>query len=120
MKVLKHVPRLIVCATANKAAHVIPDEFCDWLADNFHVWEAFVEEADKVLAAGHTRYSHQTIIYYLRHNNAVSEVSTAGWKLNNNATPYLGRLFALVYQDYYDFFTFRETKWKSTGAAVAL
>lgn len=112
MKVLTPVSSGDVFDIAVRAIDALPDEFCDWLCLNFHVWEEFVSEADKVMHAGHKHYSTKTILEVLRHHSAISEVGS-GWKLNNNATPYLGRLFALVYPQHSDFFRFRETKWES-------
>ena len=76
---------------------LFPEEFEDWLAANFHIWQAFVAEAQKVRARGFQKYSARTIVHFLRHHTAVAEASSAGLKVNNNHSPYLARLFDLRY-----------------------
>ena len=78
-------------------AELFPEEFFDWLPDNLHIWNAFVAEAQKVRARGFQKYSARTIVHFLRHHTAVAEASGAGWKVNNNHSPYLARLFDLRY-----------------------
>jgi hypothetical protein len=85
----------------------IPHTFLVWLGDNWHVWQAFVEETFAVIESGHRRYSARTVVEYIRHKTHVKENSGSGFKLNNNHTPYLGRLFAMIYPEYADIFSFR-------------
>lgn len=68
------------------------NEFMAWLPDNHHVWCAFVYEAFRVIRRGFKHYSARTIIHVLRHHSAVTEVGSQ-WKINNNHSPYLARLF---------------------------
>lgn len=86
--------RLLALTTTNHA--MFPEDFEDWLAENMHIWDAFVAEAMKVRARGFKKYSTKTIVHFLRHHTAVAE-SGAGWKINNNHSPYLARLFDLRY-----------------------
>lgn len=84
-------------------------EFMKWLPQNYHVWKAFTDEAFKVINKGFKHYSSRTIVCVLRHHSAVSEVGSM-WKLNNNLSPYLARLFDLRYPNYKGLWEYREVK----------
>lgn len=84
-------------------------EFMKWLPENFHVWEAFSAEAFKVINKGFKHYSSRTIVCVLRHHSAVAEIGS-GWKINNNLSPYLARLFDLRYPNYKGLWEYREVK----------
>jgi hypothetical protein len=90
-------------------AEIFTKEFMFWLPDNLHVWDAFVDEALLVVRKGFKHYSSRTIIQTLRHHSAIHEVGEV-WKFNNDHSPYLGRLFDLVYPDHAGLFKYRETK----------
>ena len=107
--------RLLALTTVH--ADQFTDEFVDWLPDNMHVWDAFVAEAQKVRARGFKRYSARTIIHFLRHHTAVAEASNTGWKVNNNHSPYMARLFDLRYPSMAGMWEYRITK--AVGAAAA-
>ena len=83
-------------------------EFIDWLPKNDHVWKAFVRETNKVIAIGFKHYSARTIIHVLRHHSAIAEKGS-GWKINNNFSPYLARLFALKCPQFADIFQYKQT-----------
>ena len=81
-------------------------EFINWFPENEHVWNAFALEAMKVKRAGFKHYSARTIIHVLRHHSAIAE-NGSEWKINNNYSPYLARLFDIVYQDRAGLFEYR-------------
>ena len=83
-------------------------EFVTWLPENEHVWKAFVHETNKIIAVGFKHYSARTIIHVLRHHSAIQE-KNSGWKINNNFSPYLARLFALVYPAFSGIFQYKQT-----------
>ncbi len=91
---------------ANKAE--FSNEFIRWLPDNLHIWDAFVAESLKIINKGFKHYSARTIIHVLRHHSALAENGTE-WKINNNISPYLARLFALTYPKHKDLFEYRRT-----------
>lgn len=93
---------------------VFPPEFAAWLQENMHIWEAFKNEAFAVICKGYRHYSARTIIHVLRHHSALHEKS-GEWKINNNHSPYLARLFDLVYPQHAGLWEYRETK-KVKGA----
>ena len=84
-------------------------EFLVWLPLNLHVWKAFCDQAFKVRSHGYKHYSARTIVHFLRHHSAVVE-STGPWKINNNFSPYLARLFDLAYPHLTGLWEYRETK----------
>lgn len=94
---------------AQKHREQFPENFLDWLRDNQHIWIAFVSETSKVINAGFKHYSARTIIHVLRHHSALAEKDSE-WKINNNISPYLARLFALCYPQHKDLFEYRTTK----------
>lgn len=87
-----------------------PEEFFLWLPDNMAIWFAFVTEATKVRAKGFKKYSARTIVHFLRHHTAMAEASSAGWKINNNHSPYLARLFDLRYPSMSGMWEYRITR----------
>lgn len=87
------------------------DDFVDWLPENMHIYQAFVAEAIKVHNKGFKHYSARTIIHVLRHHSAVSE-NGSQWKINDHHSPYLARLFDLVYPHKAGLFEYRSVKGK--------
>ena len=88
-----------------------PDDFSVWLKNNIHVWLAFCRQADKIIARGYKHYSARTIIEYMRHHRAITQIDPeTDWKLNDHHTPYLARLFGLSYPEHRKIFEFRTTK----------
>lgn len=100
---------LTIPEIAQANAGQLSQEFLAWLPENLHIWEAFVAEAFKVIRAGYTHYSARTIIHFLRHHSALQERG-GEWKVNNNWSPYLARLFDAVYPQHAGLWEYRETK----------
>jgi len=94
---------------AQKIETLLTKEFLDWLPENFHVWDAFCEQAFSVRNLGFKHYSARTIIHFLRHYSAVTEKS-GPWKINNNYSPYLARLFDHCFPNSAGLWEYRETK----------
>ena len=82
------------------------DDFVVWIPDNKHIWDAFMQESFKVINKGFKHYSARTIIHVLRHHSAMAENGSM-WKINNNISPYLARLFALIHPEHKDLFEYR-------------
>jgi hypothetical protein len=83
--------------------------FAAWLPENLHVYDAFVDEAFKLIECGFSHYSARTILHYLRHHSAITQRSNDGWRLNNDYSPYLARLFDLMHPHLSGLFEYRET-----------
>ena len=78
-------------------------DFAGWLEDNWTVWDAFNQQANRVWYSGREHYSARTIIEWLRHETSVSE-RTGAWKLNNVFVPDLARLYVCMYPHREGFF----------------
>jgi hypothetical protein len=65
--------------------------FAEWLQENPHIWERFKAEADRVRRR-RDHYSARTIVHFLRHETALSEAG-GEFKINNNASPDMARLY---------------------------
>ena len=115
----KKTPRFLEIARNNQFEFT--PEFMDFIEENGHIYEAFDKAAMEVIAAGFRHYSARTIIHVLRHHSAISQAGE--WKINNNVSPYLARLFALVHPVHADLFEFRVAKavyrTRSAGAYAA-
>lgn len=85
-------------------------DFADWLADNWQVFEYFAHSANAVWSHGWRRYSARTIVEVMRHRTAVREIGDGTWKLNNNRTPDMAKLYLLLNQDKVGLFELRERK----------
>jgi hypothetical protein len=80
-------------------------DFQPWLQKNFHVWDAFCIEADRMWDAGWRHYSARTIWHWLRHQSNIKEAPNEhGWKINNNYSTDAGRLWMLMHPDRDGFF----------------
>lgn len=90
-----------------------PDKFTEgfliWLRSNTHIWEAFAEQAKLIRMRGYKRWGAKTIIEFLRHCSAIKENNSV-WKINNDSTAYLARLFDLCYPNLAGLFEYREVK----------
>ena len=96
-------------AVARQNAAILSREFLDWLPENLHIWNAFVQETIKIIGKGYKHYSSRTIIEFLRHHSAVAEADSM-WKINDHNTPYLPRLFDACYPQHAGLFEYRATK----------
>jgi len=102
-------PFSVVLDQLSRHSVIFPQDFLDWLPDNAHVWEAFVAEAFDVYQRGYRHYSARTIIHFLRHHSHVREAGGDGWKINNDHSPYLARLFDICYPEMPGLWAHRET-----------
>lgn len=82
-------------------------DFCNWLSHNLPIYAEFERQA-LLIAARRDRYSARTIIEVIRHNSTIAEVSGA-WKINNNRTPDMARLFSLSHPEHEGFFQLRDS-----------
>lgn len=79
------------------------DDFAEWAHENAHIVQAFFSSADAV-ARYRAYYSARTISEVLRHESIVRDKGSE-WKINNNRTPDLARLYQAVRRN--DLFRFR-------------
>jgi hypothetical protein len=85
------------------------DKFLEWLPNNLHIWNAFAIEAAKIKNRGFKHYSSRTIVHFLRHHSALMEESSM-WKIDNDISPYLSRLFDVRYPEMKGLWEYRATK----------
>ncbi len=97
------------CEFAQANADQLSAEFLKWLPANIHVWDAFVAETFKIIERGYDHYSARTIVHVLRHHSAIEE-KDGEYKINNNYSPYLGRLFDLIYPQNAGLFEYRTVR----------
>ena len=83
------------------------DNFFDWLKDNYAVYDYFERSALQVIEKGFKHYSARTIVEVMRHRTNIREIGDGTWKLNNNRTPEIARLFMLLHPEHRGFFEFR-------------
>ena len=97
--------------TAKTAALMHPEyfsaDFYPWLTVNYAVFEYFEKSALQVRASGFDHYSARTIVEVMRHLTNIREIGDGTWKLNNNRTPEMAKLFILLHPEHRGFFEFR-------------
>lgn len=99
----------------NANPHRYASDFAPWLLNNWHIWREFCRQADAMRERGRAHYSARTIIHWIRHNTALAEVE-GDWKVNNNFSPDMGRLYADL-RGCPEFFEFRIVPGSSKRAA---
>lgn len=68
-------------------------EFIAWLSENWGLWGEFVSLAGQVIAKGRTTWSADALCHVLRWNRVIRDNSDPTFKINNNRTSRLARLF---------------------------
>lgn len=100
-----------VCQLVKKNADQFSTGFYDWLSIfNFQIYLQFENAAYQCRAAGFKHYSARTILEVMRHRTNIREIGNGQWKLNNNLTPDLARLYMLLHPEQDGFFELRERK----------
>ena len=79
-------------------------EFYDWLKDNYAIFEYFEQAAIKTWNAGHKHFGARTIVEVMRYRTALREIGNGEWKLNDNKTPDMSRLFTILHPEMSGFF----------------
>ena len=76
----------------NRHEDEYPDGFFHWLQTNRHIWKEFEVMALK-MARKRKRYSARTIVEVMRWNTDLRESPDITFKLSNNMTPGMARLW---------------------------
>ena len=76
-----------------KANNTAPVQFAWWLACNRPIWDEFCVLANKMKERGRDHWSARAIIDVLRWDRALRDPTDPLFKINNNRTPQLGRLY---------------------------
>lgn len=82
------------------------DCFADWLKDNWEIYMGFERIAFRSMRKGFRHYSSKTIVELLRWSSDMSEKNSE-FKINNNRTPDLARLFEDMNKRHVGFFRSR-------------
>lgn len=96
-----------VVAFAHARSSYFREDFIAWLRDNLHIWRAFENHANTLYLRGKRHRSARGIVHYLREDTALREVPGGEWKINNNVSPDLARLWLLIYPERAGFFELR-------------
>lgn len=84
-----------------------PDGFFRWLQENRHIWKDFEQKALE-MAQHRERYSARTIVEVMRWHSDLREKRPL-FKLSNNMTPGMARLWMAKYGNYHPkFFLIQE------------
>lgn len=93
------------------APSIFSPDFRAWLLANEHIARAFVDQADVIRTHGRDHYSARTILHWLRHHTAMSEGPDGTlFKINNNVSASLARLYMLARPEATGFFKIRERR----------
>ncbi len=90
MKRLQEILHIDFLRTLEKDKY--PEGFFNWLQYNSHIWEQF-ERYGISMANKRIRYSARTIIEVMRWNSDIKDRHSKLFKLSNNMTPGLARLW---------------------------
>lgn len=76
---------------------VAAGELRGWLAElsNWRLWVAFYRRAEQLRQAGRERYGARALVEVIRFDSALADADSL-FKINNNITPLLGRLYNAV------------------------
>lgn len=83
---------------------IFATEFYQWLDTNYPIWEKFVSLANQIWDKGRRHYSVWSIIGFIRFHTMLHE-NGSKYKISNNVTPDLSRLYGLMYPQRPGFFT---------------
>ena len=81
--------------------------FAEWLEKNYHIFERFERECEKLWKRGRKHFSSRTIIEHLRHESALSEAD-GEFKINDQCAPALSRLHIYLHPERTGFFELRD------------
>lgn len=71
-------------------------QFSAWLESNWSIWDTFYRLADKMRTRGRRYYAARTVVEVMRWNYHLSDAVDPDFKLNNNWTPKMARLYNAV------------------------
>lgn len=67
--------------------------FSTWVDQNRAIWDEFCSLADKMRASGRKHYSARAVLHVLRWERALKDASQLVFKINNNWSPKMARLY---------------------------
>src|ERR1700754_3088114 len=89
-------------------------EFIGWLCGNWGLWGEFVQLAAQVKAKGRGKWSADALCHVLRWQRVVRDNMDPTFKINNNRTSRLARLFnACAGEDFFETRRMHQGGWSS-------
>jgi len=85
------------------------DDFPGWIDDNYHIWQEFERRALRFANNGYEHFSSKCLFEVIRYKTTIREKNKR-FKLNNNYTADMSRLFMLIHPDFDGFFEIRNKK----------
>lgn len=85
--------------------------FLGWLAANWSIYEAFEEQAQRLIDRGWTHFSARTIVEELRHYTRHREAGACSLKINDHAAPDLARVFTIRHPQHAHLWEYRRSDW---------
>lgn len=93
-------------ALLHARALALGEDFTDWLQLNWHIWDDFQKLSDQMRTKGRKYYAARTVIEVMRWHSHLTDRADADYKLNNNHTPKMARLYNAICGE--EFFRTRE------------
>ena len=88
-------------------AEQIYDQFLEFHKNHPEVWTLFEKYAQEAISSGLTHYSARAVVHRIRWYATVEMKSGEDFKINNNFSPYYGRLFMHRHPEHRGFFRVR-------------
>lgn len=79
-----------------------------YLVENPHFWTLFVRHCMKAIKAGYDNYSVRAILHVVRWHTRIELRDQTDFKINNNHSPTIARMFHQFFPERSDFFETRE------------
>lgn len=96
----------------NLVADGVPEDtaelFIKYHKSNPQIWREFEAHALELIQNGVKHYGAKAIMEIIRFHRAIRKQSE--WKISNSYTAYYARVFALKYDEYAEFFSFKEVR----------
>lgn len=74
----------------------LSEDFRDWLQANWAIWFEFRRLADQMRLRGRAYYSARAVLHVLRWHRALKDPTTPDYKINNNRSAELARLYNAI------------------------
>lgn len=71
----------------------MPDEFREWMEQNWPIWDEFVKLSDQMRKRGRAYYSARAVLHVLRWHRALNDPTEAEYKINNNRSAAMARVY---------------------------
>lgn len=98
------------CANVVLHSSLFKKDFYDWLKANGPIFEYFENCAIKIRENGTQHFGAKAIVEVMRYRTAVREIGDGKWKLNNNRTSDMAKLYLLLHPEHDGLFEVRGKK----------